>query len=1019
MNFRIIRNCVLSFAVGVFIIGLPGCEEGKKTSRGGSVPPSEALSTFELEPGFRIELLASEPLIASPVDMEIDEYGRLYVVEMPGYPLDKSGTGKIKLLTDTDGDGVMDKSVVFADKLTLPNGILRWKKGVIVTDAPDVIYLEDTDGDGKADVRTPLLTGFSLSNPHVNVNNPVYGLDNWIYLSHLGAIGTRKYGTEFGDTGSEVHFVGKPDLKRLPKNANGNNVRFRPGTYELEAASSRSQFGHTFDRWGNHILTHNQNHIYHEVIASRYLARNPTLLVSGATQSISDHGDATEVFQITTNPDRQLFTPVGVTTSSSGITAYLGGLFPSPYDGNVTFVAESVSNLVHADILKPNGATFTASRQHPDREFLASTDSWSRPVNMYVGPDGALYVLDYYRRIIEHPEWMSDEAVEAGGLYDGHDMGRIYRITPTGTGKPDWTRGLSLGDASGKELAAFLADKNLWWRQNAQRLLVDRKDSSTLPVLKEMALDADPARSLGRLHALWTLQGMGALEAVIIEKALTGTEPGIRENAIRLAELHLREAPALSGALLRLEKDPDAKVRYQLLCTLGFVQTPEAAAVRRNLLFRDLEDEWVQIAALSADSSQTVPLLKEVMAKYDGNKPAYSSLVRRLAAMVGAGKDVPELHDLVRGAVAPGAGEREASVLKGLSEGLKRRKDTLNVLAGEQSVLIEAVTAHRSNSVRKAALGLLKSGREISPELLAVGTTKAKEMIRNAGLPVEQRSIAVGVIGLEKDLSRQFGFLKELLGPKEEPEVQVEVIRILDKIPGAETGAYILSKWEELTPSVRDAALDLFIADKERVPLLLDAIENEKVQASGLGYLRGVRLMSNQDDALRNRARKLLAGGENKEKAIAAYKESLELKGDVEKGRGVFVQHCSICHQVRGEMGVVFGPDLGTVHNWLPKDLLANILDPALSMAPGFDYWLVELNDGESIQGTIATETASAINLRLAPGVDRTVNRQEIKSIQTLPMSPMPSFAGQIGQQEMADLIAFLRNSRNELRVED
>ena len=997
------------------LLFLPGCrEESKQTSREGSVPLSEALATFELEPGFQIELLAGEPLVASPVDMEIDEYGRLYVVEMPGYPLDKSGTGRIRLLSDTDGDGVMDKSVVFADKLTLPNGILRWKKGVIVTDAPDVIYLEDTDGDGKADIRKRLLTGFSLSNPHVNVNNPVYGLDNWIYLSHLGAIGTRKYGKEFGDTGSEVHFVDKPDLLRLGKNANNNNVRFRPDSYELESASSRSQFGHTFDRWGNHLLTHNQNHIYHEVIAARYLARNPTLQVPGATESISDHGNATEVFQITTNPDRQLFTPVGVTTASSGITAYLGGLFPPPYDGNVTFVAESVSNLVHVDILKPKGATFIAGRQHPDREFLASTDSWSRPVNMYVGPDGALYVLDYYRRIIEHPEWMSDEAVEAGGLYDGHDMGRIYRITPAGTGKPGWTKGLSLGDAPGKELVALLGDKNLWWRQNAQRLLVDRKDSSVLPALKEMALDSDPARSLGRLHALWTLQGLGALETSLIEKALTASEPGIRENAIRLAELHLQQAPGLSVALLRLEKDPDAKVRFQLLCTLGFVQTPEAAGVRRNLLFRDLEDEWVQIAALSADSSQTVPLLKEVLARYDPGKPAYGSLVRRLAAMVGAGKDVPELHELVSRAVAPGGGEREAEVLNGLSEGFRRRKDTLNILLNEQPALLEAVTTHRSNSVRKAALGLLKSGKTIRPELLTRGTENARQIIRNSGLPVEQRSIAVGILGLDKDLSGQSGFLKELLGPREEPEVQVEAIRILDKIPGVETGAYILSKWDVLTPTVRDAALDLFIADKERVPLLLEAIESGKVQASGLGYLRGVRLMSNSDDALRNRARKLLAGGENKEKAIAAYKQSLELKGDVEKGRGVFVQHCAICHQVRGEMGVVFGPDLGTVHNWLPKDLLANILDPALSMAPGFDYWLVELNDGESIQGTIATETASAISLRLAPGVDRTVNRQEIKSIQTLPMSPMPSFADQIGQQEMADLIAFLRNSRME-----
>lgn len=996
----------------LFLLLSGSCQNANRivTSREGSLSPAEALASFEVEEGFKIELLASEPLIASPVDMEIDEYGRLYVVEMPGYPLDKSGTGKIKLLSDTDGDGVMDKSVVFAENLTLPNGIMRWKNGVIVTDAPDVLYLEDTDGDGKADVREKILTGFSLSNPHVNVNNPVYGLDNWVYLSHLGHIGTRKYGKEFGDTGHEVYFTDDPDGIKLPKNAGGNNVRFRPDTRKLEMASSRSQFGHTFDRWGNHLLTHNQNHIYHEVIAARYLARNPALVVPNATESISDHGNAAEVFQITTNPDRQLFTPVGVTTATSGITAYLGGLFPAPYDGNVTFVAESVSNLVHVDILKPDGATFTAGRQHPDREFLASTDSWSRPVNMYIGPDGALYVLDYYRRIIEHPEWMSDEAVAAGGLYDGHDMGRIYRVTPLQTGKPEWTGGLSLGDASGSELVERLADKNIWWRQHAQRLLVDRQDRSVTENLLRMA--SNTTEPLGSLHALWTLEGLGALTSEAIVRALKAPEAGLRENAIRLAELHLDRDSGLAGELLKLEGDPDAKVRFQLLCTLGFVATPEAALVRQNLLFRDVRDEWVQIAALSADSSQTAPLLKEVLARYDQKEPAYASLVKRLTAMVAAGQDIRQIHTLVARSLVPTGRQKEAAILAGLAEGVKRRKDSLDIFQEQNPGLTDAVLEHKSLEIRRAALELLRAGKVPDAGLLEKGSQRAVEAVRNSSLPVAERSIAVGFLELEKDPDRHAGFLKSLIDPREEPEIQKEAIRILGKIPGPEIAAFVLDRWETLTPDVRDAALNMYISEKDRATLLLDAIGSGKVQASGLGYFRGVRLMSHPDDALRDRARQLLAGGENREKAIAEYQKSLELKGDVENGSVVFVKHCSICHQVRGEMGVDFGPDLGTVHNWLPKDLLANILDPALSMAPGYDYWLLELNDGESTQGTIGSETSSAISLRLAPGIERTVNRQDIKSIQTLNISPMPGFAGTIDHQEMADLIAFLRNSR-------
>ena len=166
----------------------------------------EALASFEIEEGFKIELIASEPLIGDPVDMEIDEYGRLYVVEMPGYPLDKSGSGKIKLLEDTDGDGKMDKSTPFAENLILPNSVMRWKKGLLVTDAPNVLYFEDTNDDGKSDIRDTLLTGFALSNPQHNLNSPVLGIDNWIYLAHEGAVSTETYEQEFGDPGQEIYF---------------------------------------------------------------------------------------------------------------------------------------------------------------------------------------------------------------------------------------------------------------------------------------------------------------------------------------------------------------------------------------------------------------------------------------------------------------------------------------------------------------------------------------------------------------------------------------------------------------------------------------------------------------------------------------------------------------------------------------------------------------------------------------------------------------------------------------------
>src|SRR5688572_8025606 len=265
----------------------------------------EALASFEIADNFKIELIASEPLIGDPVDMEIDEYGRLYVVEMPGYPLDKTGSGTIKLLADTDGDGKMDKSTTFAENLILPNSVMRWKKGLLVTDAPHVLYFEDTDDDGKADVRDTLLTGFALSNPQHNLNSPLLGIDNWIYLAHEGSVSTETYQKEFGDEGSEIYYPRHPTSPRLGKNASGRSVRFRPDQHLLEETSSKTQFGHSFDAWGNHFLVDNANHIIQEVIAARYLKRNPNLLVADATQSLSDHNNAAEVFSITKNPQHQ------------------------------------------------------------------------------------------------------------------------------------------------------------------------------------------------------------------------------------------------------------------------------------------------------------------------------------------------------------------------------------------------------------------------------------------------------------------------------------------------------------------------------------------------------------------------------------------------------------------------------------------------------------------------------------------------------------------------------------------
>lgn len=975
------------------------------------VKPEDALATFEIPAGFQIEMVASEPAISDPVAMEIDENGVMYVVEMHGYPLDKSGTGKVRTLHDTDGDGKMDRSVIFAENLVLPTGILRWKKGVLVTDPPNVLYLEDTDNDGKADKRDTLLTGFAMSNPQHNFNNPILGIDNWIYLGHEPAVTTKTFQKEFGDRGGEIFYPHLADSPRLPENGLGRGVRFRPDATGLEVLSSYTQFGHTFDQWGHYLLVSNANPGYHEVIANRYLLRNPDLLVSKVTQTLSDHSP--EVFPITKNPQHQLLTDLGVFTSACGLTSYQGGLFPAPYD-SVAFVAEPVSNLVHADLIRDSGASFTASRLHDKKEFLASTDSWFRPVNMYVGPDGALYVVDYYRQIIEHPEWMADEVVKSGALYNGRDMGRIYRISPKGTPPLSWAGKLDLNAMTDADLIKKLADRNIWWRRNAQRLLLDRHHEAAIPLLKSMAAGNNPH---GRLHALWTLEGLGALGADELQRALGDPQAGVTENAIKIAELHLAQFPELIPALTSLANHPDAKVRFQALLTLGEIQSADAQSedarkAREAILFRDIRDPWVQTAALASAYGNDM-LLAETLKRYKPHDEAYASLVQRLSTLTGARGDAAEISFIIRKALAPGGRQGwQAPVLRGLAESLSKRTD-LGQLEAEKTLLLNASFKNPDPEIRQAGMLLLrKTGLPAGAETYAA-IKNAVLTASNKGATAEKRAEAIQFLSF-KNPATYSDVLKKLVVPSEPRPVQIAALKTLNAIPDETVCRLLLERWASLTPDVRESAMGFFISDPKRITLLLDGLEQGKIDRSTLGWPRSVSLMAHHNETLRNRARQLLTQKDSQRQVIIqSYKPVMTLGGNPQAGKLVFEQHCAVCHQIGGAGGVAFGPDLGTVRNRRPESIMGDILDPNFSIADGYDLWQIELGSGESVQGLIASETPSALTLSNYGGQKRVIARKDIKSLKTLGMSSMPvGLETSINQQQMADLLAFIKNAK-------
>ena len=391
----------------------------------GPLPPDQVLKSFKVEPGLKLELVAAEPLVVSPCAVCWDERGRMFVAENRGYPTGpKEGEphqGRIAQLIDKDGDGRMDERVEFATELSFPNGLMPWRGGLIVTCAPDVYFLKDTDGDGKADEKKVLLTGFSTKgSTQLRVSHPQLALDGWVYLTS-------------GLTGGEVVSPLKPD--QAPVKVGRTDIRFKPDTGEIEACDGGAQFGQTFDDFGRRFICYNRVQVQHVVLESKYLKRNPHLAFADtvencpaemADEPLKGHGKAARIFPISSNVTTA-DSHAGTFTAACAVTIYRGTSLPSEYYGTI-FSCDPTGNLVHVDRLEPHGATFRAVRMHPGREVLASTDNWFRPVFLANAPDGAFYVCDMYRQTIEHPDYLPVEIRKHTNFDGGKTMGRIYRL---------------------------------------------------------------------------------------------------------------------------------------------------------------------------------------------------------------------------------------------------------------------------------------------------------------------------------------------------------------------------------------------------------------------------------------------------------------------------------------------------------------------------------------------------------------------------------------------------------------
>ncbi|MGC1276375.1 MAG: PVC-type heme-binding CxxCH protein [Planctomycetaceae bacterium] len=951
--------------------------------------PAEALASFTVKPPFEMQLAAAEPTVMDPVAMAFDENGRLYVAEMRDYSEQEHDyLGAIRLLEDADGDGTFEKSTVFAKELSWPTAVACWDGGVFVGAPPHLLYLKDTSGDGVADVRKTIFTGFSRDNVQAMMNSLRWGLDNRIH----GA------GSSIGGS---ILFTGDPNRK--PVRLGRQDFAFDPRTFEFEATTASSQHGMSFDDWGQKFLCSNSNHIQQVMYEDELIARNPYLKAPGGAASIAADGPQGPVFRTSpVEPWRIVRTRLrvqgvvpgvvefggkvsGYFSSATGVTIYRGDAWPEEWHGTA-IIGDVGSNLIHRKKLDTSVLPFVATRVDENSELVASADTWFRPVQFENGPDGSLYVADFYRETIEHPKSLP-ESIKKHLDLTSRGRGRLWRIAPKDfTPRPT----PKLGDATTAELVELLSHPNAWHRATASRLIYERQDGSAVPLLKNMATAS--GSPLGRLHALYALDGLKALTPEQVAGAFADAHAGVRENAARLAASRLNGSPELLDPLIALTTDDDVWVRYRAAFSLGAVTTEtdsqrqltaesrnKAVAALGDLLRRDGANRWMRLAAMSSLTGHEAAVLAKLLREESFRRVDHAPTVCGELAAIVTRRNRPDEVDTVAEAiaVAPDAVPARA--------------------------VVNAWLAEPSAAVRTAfGTGDLK-------ELIVRRLADAEQTALDDDSTVPKRLAAIGTLRLAPFETAAEAF-DELTTGRQPPEIQSAAVNLLRGYGDAGVAERLIEAWPRLSPSVREVVAEALTSTATMAGRLLDAIEFQEFDAAALPEARRKLLREHPTAAIGKRATKLLAGTmlSKRDDVVAGYRSALDLNGDAAEGKTHFKKHCMVCHKI-GSEGHEVGPNLTAIKARGPEFILLNILDPSREVNPEFvDYALVT-GEGVVKTGLIASESPTAITLKRAEGVTESVLRLDVEQLQSTGRSIMPDgLEKQLDQQAMADVIAYL-----------
>ncbi len=924
--------------------------------------PEASLRSIRTRPGFAVELVASEPLVGDPIAFDWGADGKLWVVEMGDYPLgaDHHGKpgGRIRILEDTNGDGRYDKATTFLEGLALPNGVMPWRKGVLISCSPDILYAEDRDGDGKADHREVLFTGFVEGNPQHRANGFEWGLDGWIYGAN-------------GDSGGTIRSVKTGQSIDI----NGRDFRFRPDTGEFEAECGMTQFGRHRDDWGRWFGNSNPTWGWQFVFSEADLKRNPHFAPQNLRQILESD---TRLFPVSRTLAR-FNDPGGANhlTSANSPTSYRDDLF-GPSFASSLFVSEPVHNMVHRMVLEPEGPTLRG-RRGPDeshREFLASSDNWFRPTMLKTGPDGSLWVADMYRAVIEHPEWIPDDWEAKLDLRAGSDQGRIYRVFPVEK-RPRPIPRLDRLDTRG--LVAALESPSGWQRDTAQRLLIDRKDPAAIEALRALVIQTK--RPQVQVQALWTLSLFGGLEPHSVLAALGSAHPQVRRNAIKIAEALWKSSPEVADAILKRVADPEGSVRLQLALSLGNWSDPRAGKALGELARKEGNDPWIRTAVLSSAVPHVGSLLVEL---FRGEQAELSQeLVDTLVALAAAQNDAATTEPLIKAMTQPAAPGGH--------------------FASWQFIAAAGFLSARERAKPPANLA---QDRRLAP-LRDAARTLAQDDSANEGDRIAALRLlgcTTGRIPADRDL------LAELLKARVPISLQQAAIQLMASSTDSQVADLWLRGWKGHSPQVRNVILDALLTRQSWTNTLLTAIQDGRLAVTEIDPARRQGLLSHRDPETQRRAREIFADhlDASRKHVLETFRPALGMKGDAEAGSVVFKKLCTSCHRL-GNQGVDVGPDLASLNDKSPESLLVAILDPNRAFEAKYAAFNVATTDGRVLTGLVVGETANSVTLRRQDGKDEALLRSDIEEMASSGHSLMPEgLEKDLQPRDLADLMVFL-----------